>query len=253
MSVITDMQLAIVELQTQMANICRPATVTYVYRKAGEAGIKSDRDNGKHIGFVDVQSGELEIWRVPVLASHNGDDTSLWLPTENESGYLFSPSGDLGQAWFIAGAPTEKKPLPEPEGQATHSVVRQFREGNSEILIIKDSSGKVVNQYTLEIAKKNDSFTKFVHGDSVITLDSDEAKIEHGDSEIVIDSGGTLVKKGTTELEITGSTIKGKVGGIGRILATSTTVNIGGATFTNGATNMITPTGAVTYVVVPIT
>ena len=141
MSVITEMQLAIETIQTQMANLCRPATVSYVYRKSGEKGIKTDRDPGdKFIGYVDVQSGELEIWRIPVMASHNGADTTLWLPTEGESGYLFSPSGDLAQAFFVTGAPTEQRPLPVPEGQATKSVVRKFRDGQTETIDTRDNT-----------------------------------------------------------------------------------------------------------------
>jgi hypothetical protein len=311
MSVITEMQLAIETIQTQMSNLCRPATVSYVYRKSGEKGIKTDRDPGdKFIGYVDVQSGELEIWRIPVMASHNGADTTLWLPTEGESGYLFSPSGDLAQAFFVAGIPTETHPLPIPDGQATQSVVRKVREGNSEQLIIKDDADTVVNQYTLEIEKKDESFTKFVHGDSVITLDGDEVKGEHNDSivtldddmvktehndaEIVVDADGVTAKKGTSQAEIVASETKlsrgassikmddsktaieratgsievkvglsrlvigaagitGYVAGIGRIQMTAVSVNVGGATFVNGVTNLITAVGPVTYPPVPIT
>ena len=223
MSVITDLQHTVEELKTQVANICRPATVTYVYRKSGEAGIKEDRDPGDtFIGHVDVQSGDLEVWRVPVKAEHNGADTSLWLPTEGESGYLFSPSGDLAQAFFVAGAPSQQNPLPPPEGQATHSIVRKMRGGNSEQLIVKDDNDAEVNQYTLDIQMTEESFTKLVHGESVLTLDGAQVKAEHDGAEIVLDEDNVLAQKGTSgrinidnseiSIERSTGTIKLKVG-----------------------------------------
>lgn len=199
---ITKMQYDIERILTCLSNMIRPATVTYVYRKKGEKGIKSDRDDGSYIGHVDVISGELELERIPVYTMHNEEDTTLWLPTEGEDGNIFSPNDDLALAFFVHTIPTKKQPIPDPDGPATQEINKKFRQGNSEVLLLKNNSDKEVNQYTHEIEVRDDSFTKFIHGDSIVTMNKDEIVIEHKESKITLDKDELFIRHLNSQVTI---------------------------------------------------
>ena len=253
MSVITEMQLAIETIQTQMANLCRPATVSYVYRKSGEKGIKTDRDPGdKFIGYVDVQSGELEIWRIPVMAIHNGADTTLWLPTEGESGYLFSPSGDLAQAFFVNGAPTEQRPLPVPEGQATKSVVRKFRDGQTETVDTEQT------QYTYQIGEDGTP-TRIINTEKIEdsfgtpkrVIEEDKIEDSFGTPKRIIEEDKIEDIFSTLKRSIDASKIEDKAG-TNAVSLSSILLNLMGAhIYASGTTTFLTSMGPVLFTPAP--
>lgn len=206
-NVFTDMMYAIQAQATQIANMMRPATVTYTFRKSSDEGFKGDRDDGKSLGYVSVESGELEMWKVPCLVLHTQGDTTLHLPVEGAKGYIFSPGGDLANAFFVQSRATDENVIPPPPGQAPLSIVTEYREGSKEQLIIKDDAGVIVNQYLHEIGVKDKSFTKFKHGEALITMNKDEITIEYPDSKITLDASKILAELGSSDIKIEASKI----------------------------------------------
>lgn len=178
---LSDIWYEIELLKTQLNNLIRPATVTYVYRRLGEAGFQDDRDDGKHIGFVDVVSGKIELWQIPVYTPHNEKDSVLWLPTEGEDGNIFCPSGDLANAFFISTIPTKEQPIPEPTTPSTETIKINLRQGNVIELVLKDDLGSLtneVNQFTFEIEPRLQSFVKIKHGLSSVEITPTGLKVE---------------------------------------------------------------------------
>ena len=258
----SQLQYDVEVLKTCVANLLRPATVTYVYRKSGDEGIQSDRDDGSWIGFVDVVSGELELERIPIYTAHNNkdQDSVLWLPTEGEDGNIFSSNGDLAQAFFVSAIPTKNDPIPNPNGPATETIVSKMRGGNKEELILKDASGSEVNQYKHEIGVRSKSFTKIIHGDSIITMDKDEVLIEHNNSkvtldgskvfvehsgsEVTLDSSKVLIKKGTFQIIVDGSKTRQETSATNYKELTAIVANIIGAHFyPAGLTTLVNAAG----------
>lgn len=201
MQTLAQMQYDIEMLKTRVDNMIRPATVTYVYRKKGEDGIETDRDDGKHIGFVDVVSGEIKLERIPVYQQHNESDTTLWLPTEGEDGTIFSAGGDLANAFFTCAIPTKKQNIPAPEGPATKTIKTDYRGGNKEELVLD------VNQYTHEITDGDEAFRKVKLGDSTILFDKDKIEIKRKTFKIEINDDKIEVERGSHKIELTDSKI----------------------------------------------
>ena len=234
---ITKLQLDVEMLKTCYTNMIRPATVSYVYRKKGDRGIELPRDDGKHIGFVDVISGEIELERIPVYTPHNQLDTVLWLPTKGEDGTIFSANGDLANAFFVSTIPTDKQPIPDPDGPATETIVTKIRGDNKEELILKNESDEEINQYTHEIGVRDESHMMFVHGDNFVKMNKDEIIIDHNGDQVKIDSNQILIKSDNKKIEQRINTTLYKE--ITTILA-----NIIGAHFyPSGLTTIVSPAG----------
>ena len=94
--------------------------------------------------------------------------------------------------------------------------------------------------------ESNSDIIKLDFGDGrEITIDNSETEIKR--------TGGTItIKAGLTELEVSATQIKGSIAGLGKILVNAAIVNVNGATFAAGATNMLNTAGNVIYAPVPI-
>ena len=243
-NLISQLQYELELLKTAVSNMIRPATVTYVYRKKGEEGIKTDRDDGAWIGFVDVRSGDIELQRIPVYQIHNEEDTTLWLPTVGEDGNIFSPSGDLAQAFFISSIPTKMQNIPTPDGPATQTIKTEMRQGNKEELLLKNNSNEEVNQYTHEIGLRDDSFTKFIHGDNTIVMEEGRVFITNGTSEVELEGSVVEVNNGSFKILIDDTKIRQEISTTAYKDLLSFLANIIGAHFyTTGVTTVISPVG----------
>ena len=252
-------------LESAKANMMQLAKVTLV----------DDTTN-----LVDVEVRGVPLTGVPFITMRAGAmGQTYWLPEVGELGLLFSPGGDVANAVFQPAMFYEGMPAPENDANIMRrrftNVAEEKWDGNDNRHVLQlDSNAK--RQTDQEPAKIEDNA-----GDSKVTLDSagtakleasSTAKLEiqqSGNAELAV-SGGTIkidgsktnveratgsieVKVGLTRLVIGVAGITGYVAGIGRIQLAAASVNIGGATFVNGATNLITAVGPVTYPPVPIT
>ena len=99
------LEARVAEIERTQAQMQLRAKVEYVYRKSSDPGIKSE-DDGSWLGHVDVRiEAEPEpiiIKRRPFATFRHGEDLTFWLPSKDENGILFSPSGELGQLYFCA-------------------------------------------------------------------------------------------------------------------------------------------------------
>lgn len=225
--VISDLIMRVSEVEKQLANVCRIARVHKVHENEAK---------------LDISFEELEIQKVPFLTMRAGEDQTYWLPSVGELGILFSPSGDIANAIFLPGIFYKDFPA----GDSTvKKAKRIFRDGMIEEIDV-DAHSK-----------------KFTTGDSERFIDRDTIEDKKGTSVNKIDDKVTEIKRtagtikvivGTTRLEISSSSIKGFIAGIGKISVTATTVNVGGATFTSGTTNLVGNLSApIIYPPVPIT
>ena len=170
---------------------------------------------------VDVTFEEgLTVQGVPFLTMRAGEDQTYWLPSVGELGVLLAPSGDIANSLFLPAI--FYTDFPASDAMSGTVAKRIFRGDDP-------------------------------HVEEEVDTDANSCKLSSGDSERFIDSGKIEDKVMMTRLVIEATGITLYVAGIGRIQVTAASVNVGGATFANGVTNMITPTGPVTYPPVPIT
>ena len=257
--VIDELVARIGDLEKRLANVCRIGQVEAVDEITGRLDV----------GFEEG----LTVQNIPFLTTRAGEDKTYWLPSVGELGMLFSPSGDLANAWFVPGIFYTGFPIPDTMNAAV--AKRIYRDGTEEEVDTdahswKLSSGdserfvdqtKVEDKHDSSINKIDASETKLERSEGSIKIDGSETAIERPAGAIKIDgsktnverAAGTIeVKVGLTRLVIGPAAITGYVAGIGRIQLTAALVNVGGATFVNGATNLITAVGPVTYVPVLI-
>lgn len=252
------------ELERRLANLCRLAKVTYVYRKTSDPDRIGSDPGDTYLGYVDVEFENAPLKRIPFLTMRHGEDKTFWLPSVGEIGLIFSPSGDLANAFFVPGAVYKDFPAHIPEGLSFYLSKRVFRDGQVEEINTEDdedahsykyttgNSERFVNRKKIE-DKKGTSLNKIDDDETLLERTEGSIKIDGSEIEIARTAGKVEIKVGTTRLEISSTSIKGFIAGIGKLSVTATTVNVGGATFTAGATNMLNPAGPVTYPPVAIT
>ena len=221
--VIDELVARIGDLEKRLANICRIGQVEAVDESTGRLDV----------GFEEG----LTVQNIPFLTTRAGEDKTYWLPSVGELGMLFSPSGDIANSFFLPGIFYTGFPIPDTMNAL--QVKRIFRDGTEEEVDTDAHSWKLTSGDSERFVDQEKVEDK--HDTSINKIDASETKIER--------AAGTIeVKVGLTRLVIGPAAITGYVAGIGRIQLTAALVNVGGATFVNGATNMLTPTGPVTYV-----
>jgi len=211
---ITELLVRISDLEKKVENICRLGKVR-----------KVRVDTAK----VDVEFEGHVIKKIPFATMRAGTDQTYWLPSVGELGFLFSPSGEMGNAVFQPAIfYNGVKPLENSETK--HTVF--YRDGTKEEIDTDAHSHKFKIGNTDKFKREtNEEEIKDTFDTSSIKQDKDETEIKR--------VGGTIyIKRGTTSLKITATAITGYIGGVGKINITGTTVNVGGATFTSGATNL---------------
>lgn len=228
-------------LEKRLDNLSRIAQVAVVHE---------DR------GLVDVTFEEHTLKEIPFMTMRAGEDMTYWLPSVGELGELRAPSGDLGNAFWIPGIYYNDFPNPE---QNTAIAKRIFRDGMEEEIDTDAHSRK----YSTGDSENFIDRTKIedTHGSSSNKIDGSETLLKRTEGTIKIDSSEIEIKRltgtvkiivGTTRLEVSLASIKGYIAGIGKIDINAGLVNVNGATFASGATNLVNPAGPVTYVPVPI-
>ena len=85
---ITELLVRISDLEKKVENICRLGKVIKVHEETAK---------------VDVEFEDQIIKERPFSTMRAGKDQTYWLPSTGELGFLFSPSGELGNAIFLPG------------------------------------------------------------------------------------------------------------------------------------------------------
>ena len=240
--VISELIMRVSELEKRLANVCRIARVIKVHETEAK---------------LDISFEGLEREKVPFQTMRAGEDQTYWLPSVGELGFLFSPSGDIANAIFVPGIYFKDFPAGD---STTQKSKRIFRDGMVEEIDVDAHSQKFTSgdsERFIDSEKIEDK-----QGTSTIKIDGDETEINRTEGSIKIDSSEIEIKRssgkievvvGTTKLEVSATAIKGFIAGVGKISVTATTVNVGGATFTAGATNLLGNLAApITYVPIPI-
>ena len=250
MDPISQLQQDVRELQRQVSEIIRLAQVT-------EINIENST--------LTCESEDLIQADIPFFTFRAGEDQTYWLPSIGELGYLLSPSGNTGNAVFLPGIFYDTFP---PADMSVTKAKRIFRDELEEEIDTEAHSWKLSTGESERFVDQEKVEDK--HGTSINKIDGSETKLERatGSVKMVVSTSkntidgsaskverltGTIeVKVGLTRLVIGPASITGYVAGIGRIQLTAASANIGGATFVNGVTNLLTAVGPVTYVVIPI-
>ena len=273
MDPISKLSQEVKELQRQVNEIIRLAQIT-------EVDVESSTLTCESEGLIQSN--------IPFFTFRAGEDQTYWLPSIGELGHLLSPSGNTGNAVFLPGIFYDTFPAKEMSETKAKRIFRDELEeeidteahswklttGESERFVDRD---KVEDKHVSSINKIDADETKLSRDAGSIKIDDNETLLERSAGSIKIDgsetaiertaasikvdgtgtrierAAGTIeVKVGTTRLVINPVAITGYVAGIGRIQLTAAAANIGGATFVNGVTNLLTAVGPVTYVVIPI-
>ena len=200
--------------------------------------------------LLDIEVRGVVLAKVPYMQMRAGTDgKTYWVPEVGESGIVFCPGGNVGNAIFLAGLNTEANPAPDSDPKVMHRIF--------EPNIFEKYDGNK-NEHLLSI-----------EGDPTRTTNPDKIEDKLGTSVNKIDNTETEIKRtagivhvivGTTRLEISSTAIKGFIAGIGKIAVTAGSVNVNGATFLGATTNLSAVVGGVssagvwpvTYVAVPI-
>ena len=268
---IDELVARIANLEKRLENLSRIAQV---------AAVHEDR------GLVDVIFEEHTLKEIPFMTMRAGADKTYWLPSVGELGELRAPSGDLGNAFFIPGVYYNGFPNPE---QNTAIAKRIFRDGMEEEIDTDAHSRKYTTGDSENFIDRNK--IEDTHGSSSNKIDGSETLLKRTEGTIKIDGSETEIKRdageikqvlgpaltrsenkittsvteikrktgmvrvivGTTHLDVSLTSIKGYIAGVGKISVTAGVVNVNGATFLGGATNMFTISGPVSYAPVPIT
>ena len=241
--VISDLIMRVSELEKRLANVCRIARVIKVHETEAK---------------LDIAFEGLEIKKVPFQTMRAGQDQTYWLPSVGELGFLFSPSGDIANAIFVPGIYFKDFPAGDSTTQRSKRI---FRDGMEEEIDVDAHSKKFTTGDSERFVDREKIEDK--KGSSTIKIDDNETEIKRTEGSITIDGSEIEIKRatgkieivvGTTRLEVSAAAIKGFIAGIGKLSVTATTVNVGGATFTAGATNLLGNLAApITYPPVPIT
>ena len=211
---IAALEYRVSELERQNGQMLQPARVTYVYRKAGEAGIKSDRDDGTWLGYVDVTVDGKEIQRRPFMTMRHGEDKTFWLPSENECGMLFSPSGDYANGIFAPGIVFAGFPAHIPNNISLEIFKTIFRDGSVREINTGSESDKHYNDY--EIPHNNGRIERRV-GKTTLSIqkqtrDIIEDKVNGATEKLMEDEGDYLkeinIPSGVIEDKVNGATEK---------------------------------------------
>ena len=249
---LTALEYRMSELERRQGSEILPAKVSYVYRKNSDPGIMADRDDGTWLGRVDVEVEDIEVERVPFLSLRQGADKTFWLPTEGESGVLFSPSGDFANGIFIPGIVYSEFPSLVPDGNSLEKNLTVYRDDMMEQVDVGAHS---------KIFKTGDS-ERFINREKIEDKhDTSVNKIDGSVTEIKRVAGTVIVIVGTTRLEVSAASIKGYIAGVGIISVTAGRVNCNGAVFLGNTTNLraVIVSGSsaavwpITYLPVPIT
>ena len=180
--VISELIMRISELEKRVANICRLAKVTYVYRKSGDPGQGAQDPGNTDIGYVDVEFEGLPVSKIPFLTMRHGEDKTFWLPSVDEVGLLFSPSGDLANAMFLPAFVYKGFPAHIPDGISVHKCKRIFRDGMEEEIDVDSHS----HQFTSDNSNRFIDREKIedTQGTSTIKIDGDETEIKRAAGKI---------------------------------------------------------------------
>ena len=177
--------------------------------------------------LLDIEVKGITLEKVPYHTLRAGSDgKSYWAPEVGESGTLLCSGGQAGNAVFIPGLNTVANPAPESD---------------VDIFKLDFGSGNEI--------KVDGSETEIKRDNNTIKIDGSEIEIKRSSGSVKITVGAGLI---TAELEVSSTQIKGSIAGVGKILVNAALVNINGATFALGATNLL-PTPSITYVPIPIT
>lgn len=277
---IAALEYRIAELERQQSQLLQLAKVSYVYRKASDPNRKTDRDDGSWLGYVDVlvQSDPepLEVQRRPFLTTRQGEDQTFWLPSENECGMLFSPSGEYGNSLFLPGIAFKGFPADVPAETSPNVQKTLYRDQTTDTydtqthqktLNIPNADGQIEHRVGTRpsIRKQQQRQILDTVGDASLTVEAETIELKLGQATVTIEADKITQKVGTTHIEITATEIKGQIGttrfkfntakadirvGAAWIVLLPTLANLNGATFTAGATNLLAP-GPVTYPIVP--
>ena len=263
-NVLAHLTQRIANLESRLQNILQIAKVTEV-------------DATTNLLTIDIRG--VPLTSVPYLTMRAGTiGKTYWVPEVDELGVLLSPGGDVGNAIFLPALNYSTAPAPEMDVNIVSRIladtVKEDWNGNDESHLLS-IGGDATRQTDKDPAKIEDSAegskltldsagTAKLEASSSAKLDiqqSGTAELAASGATIKIDGSktnveratGTIeVKVGLTRLVIGPAAITGYVAGIGRIQLTVASVNVGGATFVNGATNLLTAVGPVTYPPVPI-
>ena len=204
MNTLEALVMRISELEKKLENLSRIAQVSKVHEDTG---------------LVDVTFEGHEIKERPFMTMRAGEDKTYWLPSVGELGALHSPSGELGNSFFVPGIFYKNFPVPETD---ENKIKRIFRDGMEEEIDVGAHSYKLTS------------------GDSERFIDRSEIKDKQGTSEIKIAGTETQIKRETGKVKT--------VVGSNMIELTLILMNLLGAHFfPTGMTTLQSPVGPVFF------
>lgn len=117
----------IAQLQADVAALKRK-----VYQQIRVARVSRVYDSEPWLGYVDVLiENRIEIERRPCLTLRQGEDSTFWLPSENECGMLISPGGEYGNGFFVPGIVFDGFPVDPPDGNPLEKHKIEYRDGQT--------------------------------------------------------------------------------------------------------------------------
>ena len=224
--VIDELVARIGDLEKRLANICRIGQVEAVDAATGRLDV----------GFEEG----LTVQNIPFLTTRAGEDKTYWLPSVGELGMLFSPSGDLANAWFVPGIFYTGFPIPDTMNAAV--AKRIFRDGTEEEVDTDAHSWKLSSGDSERFVDQTKVEDK--HGTSINKIDASETKIERSEGSIKIDGSETALERaaGAIKAVVGANTLE-----ISAILANI----LGAQLFASGVTTFMCPVGPVLFAPAP--
>lgn len=191
-NIIEQLTLRVSELEKQMANVCRIAQVKKVHEDTA---------------LLDVTFEGLEIQQIPFLTQRAGEDKVYWLPSKDELGLLFSPSGDIANAFFLPGI--FYNTFPAAESSLTTSK-RIFRDGTTEEIDTDAHTYKLaIGNRDASIPFASESETEDEDDTPYIKIDNKETEIKRKAGTITLDSASKIeAKVGIAKMELTSGSAK---------------------------------------------
>ena len=239
MNPLADFAQRIANLESKVSNILQEGIITKV----------RESDN-----LVDIEVRGVQMVKVPYLTWRTGDGKSYWLPDPGESGMLLCADGQAGNAVFLPMLNTSANPAPLAD---TSKFRQDF--GNKLVIDVDNGIDSIVSSDAFGVfhvakIRNRDAKHELKNTDDVTrTTEHDKIKDEVETAHIEITASSIKVVVGLTELEVSSTEIKGSIAGLGKILVNAALVNINGATFAAGTTNLAPTAPTITYPPVPIT
>ena len=197
------------ELEKKVENLLRIGQVAVVHETEALVDVRFDSD--------------LVIKNIPFMTMRAGEDQTYWLPSVNELGFLFAPSGDVGNSVFLPGIFYTRFPALD---STTMKKRRIFRDGTEEEVDVGSHKHKLkVGDSDNYRRETNETEIKDTYETNHIKQDASETEIKRSGNKIILKMGET------TKIEVTPTAITIELSPTVKIAMSSTGVTLSSPVF----------------------